>query len=134
MTNLEQSRSRIPVPQSVQLRFSLIVTFYLTEAGNRTKNLQHMPLTYVLRKDTAFVKTVDFLQKMLTSAKLRSTSFQVSSIILQSYRQAGEWENCTHATSKRTPKNPTQISVKVYVFHKFTSITDIPTDPNASIN
>ena len=37
MANLEESGSQIPEAQSVQLIFSLIVTFYLTETENRTK-------------------------------------------------------------------------------------------------
>ena len=37
MVNLEQSGNRIPHAQSVKLTFSLIVTFYLTKAENRTK-------------------------------------------------------------------------------------------------
>ena len=39
--NLEQFGSRIPDAYSIKLMFSLIVTFYLTKAENRTKK----PLT-----------------------------------------------------------------------------------------
>ena len=38
MTNLEQSRRRIPDAWSVKLTFALIVTCYLTKSQNRTKN------------------------------------------------------------------------------------------------
>ena len=52
MANLEQCRSQVPGAWSVIFTFSLIVSFYLTKTGNRTK-------------------VYGFLQKMLTSAKLR---------------------------------------------------------------
>ena len=35
--NSEQSRSRIPDAESVNSKFSLIVTFYLTKTENRAK-------------------------------------------------------------------------------------------------
>ena len=37
MTNLDQPGHRIPDAQSVKLTFSLIVTFYLTKTGSKTK-------------------------------------------------------------------------------------------------
>ena len=37
LTNLEQSGSQIPDAWSIKLSFSLIVTFYVTKNGNRTK-------------------------------------------------------------------------------------------------
>ena len=37
MANLQKSGTRIPDAQSVKLRFSLVVTFYLTKTENRTK-------------------------------------------------------------------------------------------------
>ena len=52
MANLEQSRIQDPGAWSVIFTFSLIVSFYLTKTENRTK-------------------VYGFLQKMLTSAKLR---------------------------------------------------------------
>ena len=42
MANLEQSGSRIPDAWSVNLMFSLIVTFYLTKTENRTKSLTQL--------------------------------------------------------------------------------------------
>ena len=41
MTNLEQSGSWIPDAWSVKLKFSLIVTFYLTETENRSEQLSY---------------------------------------------------------------------------------------------
>ena len=40
MANLEQSGCRIPDTWCVKLKFSIIVTFYLTKTKNRAKNLQ----------------------------------------------------------------------------------------------
>ena len=37
IVNLGQSGSRIPDTESIKLRFSLIVTFYLAKTENRTK-------------------------------------------------------------------------------------------------
>ena len=48
MANLEQSGSRIPVAQSVKLKFSLTVAFYLTKTENRTKKVSNTALTLLL--------------------------------------------------------------------------------------
>ena len=101
MANLEKSGNRIPGAESVKLTFSLEVTFYLTKTANRIqKSLTE--LSHYCFKATIFVKNADFFQKMLTSAKLKvsyifwkyiyvilRTKFQVSSIILTSFRQSG---------------------------------------------
>ena len=37
LVNMEQSESRIPDTESAKVMFSVIVTFFLTKTGNRTK-------------------------------------------------------------------------------------------------
>ena len=54
-----------------KLTFPLIVTYYLKETENRTKNFSQSSHTIALGKCTVFPKNADFLQKKLTSAKLR---------------------------------------------------------------
>ena len=72
MANLEQSGSRIPDAESVKLRFSSIVIFYLTKTENRTKKSFNTALIILLSVKVLFLpKNSDFLQKMLTSAELR---------------------------------------------------------------
>ena len=102
--------------------FSLIVPFYPKKNSNTNLTL----LLWV--KVLFWPKNTDFLKKMLTSARLMGpwykkvyflklhmivylrAKFQVSSIILTSFRQGGNSPD--PLTSKRTPKKPTQISVK----------------------
>ena len=63
---------REPDSQSVKLKFSLKVTFYLTKAGNRTKKSLTQLSPIALSKGTIFAKKYCyFCKKMLTSAKLR---------------------------------------------------------------
>ena len=103
MANLEQFGSWIPEAWPKILTISLIVTFYLTKTGKTTKtSLTQLP-------HYCFEKRYYFFQKMLIfckkTAKLREsrykkvcylklhrcvylrTKFQVSSIILTSFRQ-----------------------------------------------
>ena len=49
MVNLEQSGSRIPDAWSVKLKFTLIVTFYLTKTVNRTKKSLTQPSHYCFK-------------------------------------------------------------------------------------
>ena len=54
----------MPDAWSVILIFSLIVTLYLTNNANRTKNLKHSPRIDALSKGTIFAKrNIDFLRK-----------------------------------------------------------------------
>ena len=140
---MEYSGSRVPDAESVKVMLSLIITFYLTKTENRTKKLKHNSHTIALSKGTIFVKkTLIFYKKILTSAKLRGrwyykvyflklnmceylrAKFEVSSMILTSFRQEGGEEfnpppipppHTYTLTSKRTPKKPTQIRVKVSI-------------------
>ena len=71
---LEQSGSHIPDTNFVKLTFPLIVTFCVTEIENRTKKSLTQLSQYWLSKGILYwQKNVDFLQKMLTSAKLRGS-------------------------------------------------------------
>ena len=59
---------------SQKFTFSLTVNLLFTKTENRTKKATHSH-TIALSKGTIFVKkNPDFLQKMLTSAKLREPS------------------------------------------------------------
>ena len=141
MTNLELSGSRIPDVCSVKLTFLLTATCYLTITENRNKKLtkKYSSHTVALNKGTIFAKKCWFFaKKMLTWAKLRkpwyqkvyflklyvsvylSTKFQVSSIILTSFRQGRV--NFTPPSSKRTPKTPTQIRVNSRINTHFLSL------------
>ena len=118
MANLELSGSRIPDAESVKLTFSLKITFYPTKTEKELKNLKHSSHIIALSKGIIFAKKhLFFCTKMLTSAILNlcvylCTKFQVSSIIITSFKQEGNFTPPhTHHTSKQTPKKPTQIRV-----------------------
>ena len=73
MTNLEQSGSWIPDAWSVKLKFSLIVAFYFTKTKNRSEKW-NTALILLLSIKVLFLpmpKNADFLEKMLTLAKLK---------------------------------------------------------------
>ena len=101
MANLEQPRSWILDAQSVKLTFSLIVTFYLSKTENRTK------------KSLTQLSYYCFEWKYYSIKKVLSTKFQVSSIILTSFRQGGILT--PPPISKRTPKKSIQIRVDPFV-------------------
>ena len=63
MANLQPSRRRIPEAWFIKLTFLLIVTFYLTDPENRTK--ESLAISIALSKGTMvkFVKNDDYLQK-----------------------------------------------------------------------
>ena len=131
MANLEQSRSRIPDAQSVKFTFSLTAAFYLTKIENRTKKSLTQLSHYCFELWCHFCKkkNADFLQKDADISKTKRvlvlkvifsetiyvcvnlrTKFQVSTIIITSFRQGGG--GVFPPTSKRASKNPTQIRVK----------------------
>ena len=106
MVDLEQSRTRTPNTWSITFTFSLIVTSHLKKIKHRTEK----PLTqlsyYLFEKNYYFCQKYWFLcKKLLTKTKLKRsryervyflkmhicvyirTKLQVSSIILQSFRQ-----------------------------------------------
>ena len=72
MANLQRSGCQIPNAQPVKLTFSLIVvTFYLIKTENTTKK-SHSSHTIAVSKGLFMPKKMlFFLQKMLTSVKLR---------------------------------------------------------------
>ena len=130
MANLERSRGRIPDTQSVKFTFSLIVALYPSKTENKTKNLQHSSQTIALNKGAIFCKKLpNFCKNMLTSAKLRKPwhqkiyflklhmcvlKYQNSSFQHNSNEfQTGGGNFIPPSTSKRTPKKPTQIRLKV---------------------
>ena len=72
LANLEQSGGRIPDTESTKVMFSVVVTFYLKNNENRTKkSLTQLSHYLLLVKVLFWTKNNNFLQKMLTSAKLR---------------------------------------------------------------
>ena len=104
MADSEQSRSRIPRAWSAVLKFSLKATIYLTKTENRIKK------SLTLLSYYCFEQRHYFCQKIMATAKLRwswyynvfflklhmclylRTKFQVSSKILTSFWQRGNWE------------------------------------------
>ena len=138
---MEYSGSRVPDAESVKVMLSLIITFYLTKTEHRTKKLKHNSHTIALSKGTNFVKkTLIFYEKILTSAKLRGfwyykvyflkldmceylrAKFEVSSMILTSFRQEGGGEEFnappiplrTHTLSPQNKplKSPPRLGLK----------------------
>ena len=101
LANLEQSGGRIPDTESAKVMFSVIVTFYLTKTENRTK------------KSLTQLSYYCFEWKYYSIKKVLSTKFQVSSIILTSFRQGGILT--PPPISKRTPKKSIQIRVDPFV-------------------
>ena len=74
LANLEQSGGRIPDTESTKVMFSVVVTFYLKNNENRTKkSLTQLSHYLLLVKVLFWTKNNNFLQKMLTSAKLRGS-------------------------------------------------------------
>ena len=71
LASLKQSRSRIPDAWSVRLTFLVTVTFYLTKAENRTKISPSQFSYYCFELRYYFCQKCCFLQKMLTSTKIR---------------------------------------------------------------
>ena len=69
MADLEQFGSGKPDVWSVTFTFSLIAIFYLLEIENRTYAQSSHAIA--LNKGTVLAKNSDFLQKMMTSEKLR---------------------------------------------------------------
>ena len=126
MANLELSGSSIQDAESVKLTFSLKITFYLTKTEKELKNFQHSSHTIALSKGIIFAKkTLIFCTKMLTSAILNlcvylCTKFQVSSIIITSFKQEG---NFTPPPTPTTPRNkplksPPRLGLIVATTHK----------------
>ena len=93
--NLEQFGSRISDARSVKLTFSLIVNFYLTKTGNRTKK----PLTQLFVLQGIFSETIYgcVLTHQISSFQHNSNEFRQEIICAQ--------------TAKRTPEKPTQIRI-----------------------
>ena len=108
LTNFELFGSRIPDAQSIKLTFLLIVTFYLTKTERKIKkSLTQLSHRYFEQRYYFCQKMLIFCKKMLTSAKLSGpwyqkvyflklhmcvylrTKFEVSSIILTSFKQRG---------------------------------------------
>ena len=121
LTNLELFGSRIPDAQSIKLTFLLIVTFYLTKTERKIKkSLTQLSHRYFEQRYYFCQKMLIFCKKMLTSAKLSGpwyqkvyflklhmcvylrTKFEVSSIILTSFKQRG------YFTPPFLPSPPTQ--------------------------
>ena len=72
LANLEQSGGRIPDTESAKVMFSVIGTFCLRKTENRTKKTSNTALTLLFCVKILFwTKNAIFLQKMLTSAKLK---------------------------------------------------------------
>ena len=130
-SELEQSGNRISNAGSMILTFSLGKTFILTKTENKTKK-SLTQLSYCSEKRYCFYQWVlTFCKtKMPTSARLRGswhyrvylmklnmflyslTKFQVSSIILTSFRQDGG--NPPYHHRSINPLKPIQNSVKVF--------------------
>ena len=129
---MQPSGSRIPDGWSKKLAFLLIVTFYLTEAENRTKKslTQLLYITFskgtiLVQKQLIFCKNnadiinineVLVLKGIFSKTKCMweyfRSKFQVSSIIVASLRQGswGGWEgNFNPPTPKRAPKKKTSL-------------------------
>ena len=62
--NLEQSECWITQAYSLKLTFSLIVAFYLTKTGNRTKKFLTQVPHIALSKGTIFPKSYSFFGKL----------------------------------------------------------------------
>ena len=120
MANLHQSRNGIPDALSIILSFH-----YLTKAANRSKKFLTQAWFYWFKKrNWFFLKIVSLLQKKcyhrpnlavsdtnkvyilkLNMCLHALTKFQVSNIILASFRQmVGEISSALFTTSKQGPK------------------------------
>ena len=110
LANLRQFGSRIADAYSIEVTFLLTTTFYLTQTENRTKK------SYTTFPWLLWVKVL-FLPKNTDISKIKSalaltryifvnlrTRFQVSSMPVIT----------APSNSKRTPKKPTQIGVKMH--------------------
>ena len=117
--SLELSRSRIPDVQPVKLRFSLIVTFYLTKTENRTKNslkqsiaVRCSCLFFPKNADISKIKRALVRKWKLHMCAYLHAKFQVSSTVLTRFREEVILPPPSSPTSKRSPKKLTHIRVK----------------------
>ena len=130
IANLEQSRSRIPDGWSVVLTLLLKLTFYDIKNEYRTKKNSNTALILLLSVKILFLPKDFFAKQMLVSSKLfcnnicvyLPTTFQVSSIILTSFRQ-GALYTPLPPTANKSRKSPPRRGLKncktyLYQFRK----------------
>ena len=134
MTNLQPSGSPIPDAWSIKLTLSLTMIFYLIKTENKTKKsltqLSYRCFLTICKKMRTSAKNADinkikswyynvYFLKLHICVYLR-TKFQVSSIILTSFRQGVILPH----TTKRTPKKFTLIRDITVVQKMLPSVTE----------